>query len=483
MLPGAVPGAGVLHLPGGSQTVNPDDLVWWAERGFAAYSYDWENTCFAAHDPARKSVWPGEVREKHAMIDDARQAILPVAIAAAGAVIDWMCDEPRVDAQHLGVAGISWGGYLAWAVAAYDERVRALVPVFGCGGLFDPRCTATGELSKLPEAMRELWRTRWDALALAARINIPVCFLSSTNDFWGMHSIAEQLLETISPRVAVRRSSVPNQNHHTGAAHGALAAAWMAHHLRGGPPLPREPRLRDDLSIEADASRPIAERQFWWTPSAGPDPFHCWWPGRPPRGVARRVFGRVIYADGLTLNTATRELEQNPDALRPLPEVWPDPVRAGAGYWWGVCSTQFYEHAGPHQKPLTLRPVDGDRTRCRVSVDRPGGGPMSYIFRGLGDPRWNDGSIDRVRLTVEGDGWPITALRVLVFTNRDNGRQEFSQAIKLPGSPTRVELSLTPEQFEGLPSGTTWHDIRELVVSGDVAGQSYIIGPIQRVSA
>jgi len=342
--------------------------------------------------------------------------------------------------------------------------------------MFDPRHTTDHRRTAHAPAMRELWQTQWDALALADRIRVPTCFLSSTNDFWGIHTIAEDLLASLPQGVDLRRSSVPNHNHHTGAALGATAAAWMRHHLADGPPLPREPVLLDDFTIDADTSLPVAAREVWWTPSVEPDVLQCWWPGPPPTGEAALVLGRVHYANGVVLNTPTRMMQ--PTAATPVPAVWPDAVDAGASVWWGVCSTQFYEAGGPGSAPPTRVPVDGDRTRCRIITDRDGAGRFSYSFRGLGDPRWNDGSIDRVRLTIDGDGQPLSNIELTFIALEDGFRRQYKQPIATDPGATRVELDLCPREVDDLPSGIGWPDVYEIEVCGDVAGPSYVAGPI-----
>ena len=49
--------------------------------------------------------------------------------------LDLLAARPEVDAQHLGVTGISGGGATSWWVAAGDERVRAAAPVCGTATL------------------------------------------------------------------------------------------------------------------------------------------------------------------------------------------------------------------------------------------------------------------------------------------------------------------------------------------------------------
>ncbi len=50
----------------------------------------------------------------------------------AARVLDFLCDLPSVDAERVGAVGVSLGGYYAPRLAAFDERVKALVCWCGC---------------------------------------------------------------------------------------------------------------------------------------------------------------------------------------------------------------------------------------------------------------------------------------------------------------------------------------------------------------
>lgn len=51
---------------------------------------------------------------------------------AGAAVIDWLVEQPEVDASRIGVSGISMGSYWGMRIAAYDERVAALATASAC---------------------------------------------------------------------------------------------------------------------------------------------------------------------------------------------------------------------------------------------------------------------------------------------------------------------------------------------------------------
>lgn len=114
----------LLHCPGGGQTVNRADLLDWAHKGFSSVSFDWQIGDFPEHDPARKSHWPDGVVGQNHYIRLESEAILPLAIQAAGVCIEWLVDSGRINGGAVGVTGISWGGYLTWLIAAYSPALR-----------------------------------------------------------------------------------------------------------------------------------------------------------------------------------------------------------------------------------------------------------------------------------------------------------------------------------------------------------------------
>jgi cephalosporin-C deacetylase-like acetyl esterase len=51
---------------------------------------------------------------------------------AGKAFIDWLVERPEVDADKIGVFGVSWGSYNAPMVAINDPRVKACATLLGC---------------------------------------------------------------------------------------------------------------------------------------------------------------------------------------------------------------------------------------------------------------------------------------------------------------------------------------------------------------
>ncbi|MDO5968339.1 acetylxylan esterase [Flavivirga aquimarina] len=46
---------------------------------------------------------------------------------------------PEVDANNIGITGISWGGILSSLVSGLDTRLKCAIPVYGCGYLYESK--------------------------------------------------------------------------------------------------------------------------------------------------------------------------------------------------------------------------------------------------------------------------------------------------------------------------------------------------------
>ncbi len=320
----------VVHAPGGGQTVFEADLEFWTKHGFACVAFDWQVGLFD-HDPRRKSHWPAGAVLQTEPFTQWHQFILPLAVEAAGVVIDWATSRAGVDKKRIGMTGISWGGYLTWAVNAYEPRLKAALPVYGCGGLFERAHT-------YPAAIAKRWAAEYDALALARRQLSPVCWLSSTNDFFGWPRHADRIFPRL--RQPWRRSHQPNLDHALTPADVATGVAWMKHYLAGGPPL----------------SERVVRAEQWWTDTVADDPHRCWSPGKPPAWAVAKLT-RYYYDDGTAATSAIRELKPTGKPPR-NGNVWPD-LRAGLGCWTmgGMC---MHNNSGR----ITALP---DSTRVRIN--------------------------------------------------------------------------------------------------------------------
>ena len=135
---------GLLHIHGGGQTARPDWPQFWAKRGYVCLSFDFCGdtnlpTLGPEYRRERFTLWrkvPADMmRVSGGMTmtpDPKRNPWLHWAMAARRG-LTLLETQPGVNAERLGIFGISVGGTLTWIVAGIDPRVKAAVPIYGCG--------------------------------------------------------------------------------------------------------------------------------------------------------------------------------------------------------------------------------------------------------------------------------------------------------------------------------------------------------------
>ncbi len=90
---------------------------------------------------------------------------------------------PEVDANRVGVTGISWGGYLTCIVAGIDDRLKAAAPVYGCGFLHEDSYWKPERFDGVDAARRDRWVAAFDPSAYVGGAKCPMLFINGTNDF------------------------------------------------------------------------------------------------------------------------------------------------------------------------------------------------------------------------------------------------------------------------------------------------------------
>lgn len=88
----------------------------------------------------------------------------------------------EVDKDKIGITGISWGGYLTCIVAGLDDRLKAAVPVYGCGFLHE-NSVWKPKLDGFTAERRDRWVNAFDPSKYLPGVRCPILFVNGTNDF------------------------------------------------------------------------------------------------------------------------------------------------------------------------------------------------------------------------------------------------------------------------------------------------------------
>ncbi|HEY2838721.1 MAG TPA: acetylxylan esterase, partial [Pirellulales bacterium] len=243
---------GILHIHGGGQTANLAWVRYWAQRGYCALSFDFcGDTNLPTLGPEYRrehfTRW-GKVQADMMKIGGRQMEPTPRHNAwfhwtmAARRGLTLLESQPHVDADRLGIFGISVGGTLTWIVAGVDPRVKVAAPIYGCGWESYP------EFPPQPAAPvdrpTQLWRALIAPETHAPRITCPVLFFNATCDFHGRMDLAYETLDRLPAATERRQVFTPNYDHHIEPAEAYSLPLWMSAHLKGTPAnWPATPRI------------------------------------------------------------------------------------------------------------------------------------------------------------------------------------------------------------------------------------------------
>ena len=228
-----VPAMILVH--GGGGTAFDDWVRLWVKRGYAAISMDTcgctaggEHNKRPRHEMGGPPGWGGFDQLADPIADQWMYHAVADCILATSLVSSY----PEVDAERIGLTGISWGGILTCVVAGVDTRLKFAAPVYGCGYLGNNAGWGKG---RGPEGSQERWLDLWDPSRYLPAARMPMLWIVGTNDFaFPLPSVQKSYRLAPGPRALSIRVRMPH-GQGQGAAPEEIAA--LADHLfKGGPP-------------------------------------------------------------------------------------------------------------------------------------------------------------------------------------------------------------------------------------------------------
>lgn len=178
---GKVPGIVLVH--GGGGTAFREWVKRWNDRGFAAISIAVEGQTDVRNDTNQKAwtrhEWSGPARD--GIYADSNEPLkdqwMYHAVADTILANSLLRSLPEVDAEKVGVMGISWGGVITSTVIGIDPRFAFAIPSYGCGHLADARNQYGRALGT-----NDLYRKVWDPMVRMERVKMPVLWFSWPGD-------------------------------------------------------------------------------------------------------------------------------------------------------------------------------------------------------------------------------------------------------------------------------------------------------------
>ena len=201
-------------IHGGGGTAFDRWVKLWNSRGYAAIAMDlcgcvpvgtygnWQR-----HELGGPPGWDASFSQLDDPIEDQWTLHAVSAVALGHSLIR---TYPEVDADRIGVTGISWGGYLTSIVAGVDHRFKFAVPVYGCGYLGDNSAWLPS-FEKLGAEKSALWLQQWDPSQYLGAVRMPMLWVNGTNDFaYPMDSWKKSWMLPKSPQTLCLRIRMPH---------------------------------------------------------------------------------------------------------------------------------------------------------------------------------------------------------------------------------------------------------------------------------
>ena len=291
---GKVPAMVLVHGGGGSAFA--DWVKLWVSRGYAAIAMD---LCGALPRKAKNAWernpeggppgWGGFDQIDQPERDQwTYHAVADVLLAHS-----LLRSFPEIDADRIGITGISWGGYLTCIAASVDARFKFAAPVYGCGFLGD-NSTWLGTFEKMGPEKSAKWLRLWDPSQFLKQAKMPFLWVNGTNDFaYPLDSYQKSYrLPTTERTLAIR---VRMAHAHGGPGEKPEEIHAFANALfKGGDPLPRIKEHKYDgrqmWATYASATN-IAKAELNYTRDQGT------WQKRKWETLPAKVEGTKVTAD------------------------------------------------------------------------------------------------------------------------------------------------------------------------------------------
>ncbi|MDR0870890.1 MAG: acetylxylan esterase, partial [Planctomycetaceae bacterium] len=175
----------ILLIHGGGGKAFADWAEIWARRGFFALAMDLGGQGPNGQLPDGGPNQGDDEKFRDFSIDngDYKNVWTYQSIAAILRGHALLAAQKEVDPNKIAATGISWGGYLTCILAGVDNKLQAVVPVYGCGFLHENSCWKVNQLDKMTPEQWERWVTFFDPSSHIGRAAMPILFVNGTNDF------------------------------------------------------------------------------------------------------------------------------------------------------------------------------------------------------------------------------------------------------------------------------------------------------------
>jgi cephalosporin-C deacetylase-like acetyl esterase len=246
--------------------------VWarqWAARGFAALAID-----LYGNGPGRQRLPDGgcdwsDMNVAFEFTQGVENSWIYQSVANCIRAVSVLSSLPEINADQVGVSGVSWGGYLTSTIMCVDDRVGLGIPVCGCG--FDHRA---GNAIDATAEKRERVYQLFDASNSITRCMKPVLFVGGIWD-----PPPDQLMSCYHAIPDARKTlSIRLHRHHNDAGYMGTAFDHLEPMIfadtvfRHGPAMPRLGTLHRNgchVTIDYQSDVGLFSSSVHWTDADG----------------------------------------------------------------------------------------------------------------------------------------------------------------------------------------------------------------------
>ena len=239
----------------------------WAARGYVALAMD-----LAGNGPDGKRLpdgGPDQSDETKFGVVEPGDRWTYHAVANVIRGVSLLSARPEVDANRIGITGISWGGYLTCIVSGLDDRLKVSVPVYGCGYL-EENSVWLGRFATMTPERRAEWTKLWDPSRYVGQATMPVLFVNGTNDFAYPLDSYRKTYRLVKNRDICVTVNMPH-GHSQGWAPKEIGL-YVDQHINGGVPLARVKNYRRDGTLavlEFESRTPVKSAALHYTTDTG----------------------------------------------------------------------------------------------------------------------------------------------------------------------------------------------------------------------
>ncbi|MFK5924967.1 MAG: acetylxylan esterase [Verrucomicrobiota bacterium] len=272
----------------------------WVKRGYVAIAMD-----LAGKGAEHKVLADGGPDQSHKekftdLAGGIKNAWTYHAVANIIRAVSLLQDQSEVDAQRIGMTGISWGGYLTSLASGLDDRLKVTVPVYGCGFLHQ-NSTWLKDFKALGPDLAQQWVKNFDPSSYLQQATMPMLFVNGTNDFaYPLDSYQKSYRSVKGPHALCITVRMPH-GHPPGWKPKEIGL-FVDSILTGGKPLASIDQVKRNgkqVTLNFHSEVPIKSASLHYTTDTGP------WKERLWKSEAAQIKGNTITATLPSLKNTT----------------------------------------------------------------------------------------------------------------------------------------------------------------------------------